>query len=236
MGRVIIAQATVQLVPVLEALPFGGPSQPLPPGPSRLHAAAWDAYYQAALAEAGFADVRPIAAGQRFVAARAMLGHPLLDHLLREALTDSGLPGFPAADDDGASPPMDRISPLEGGFALVIDGDACLMPSCCSDLRNIEDWEATVAARPAHDELWMGHPALVVEWRDDRVTIAEQWEYPPAPDYLLEATLPAASLAAAVATARAELTAFHAALIPIVARLLHAPDQAAAVTARLLGP
>ncbi|MBL8623450.1 MAG: hypothetical protein JNK64_19215 [Myxococcales bacterium] len=234
MGRVIIAQATVQLVPVLEALPFGDEAQPLPPGPSRLHAAAWDAYYQAALAEAGFADVRPIAAGERFVAARALIGHPRLDHLVREALTDSGLPGFPS-DDDDACPRMDRISPLEGGFALVIDGDACLMPSCCSDFRNIEDWEATVAARPAHDELWMGHPALVVEWRDERVTVAEQWEYPPAPDYLLEATLPAASLAAAVAAARTELTAFRADLVPIVARLLGAPDQAAAVTARLLG-
>lgn len=237
MLRTLTASTTVCLVPVLEVVPFGFSTRPHPPGPAREHPAAWDAYFRDCLAEGGYAGVSPIASGEFFVPARALIGHPLLEHLIREALDGSGLPGFPLSPDatDTTLPPTDRISLLSGGFALVIDDQACLPPSCCGDLANITDWEATVAERPPHGELWVGHPALAVAWRDDRVTVTEQWEYPPAPDYLIEATMPAASLVAAVAAARTDLTAFHADLIPVVARLLGNPAQAAPVAARLVG-
>lgn len=216
MPRTITASTAVRLVPVLEVSPYSFSTRPHPPGPARDHAAAWDAYFRDGLADAGFTDVTPIAPGTQFVPARSLISHPLLDHLLREALTGTGLPGFPLATDTAYPEltPVDRISMLEGGYALLIDGHVCFPPSCCGDLGSITDWEATIVDRPAHGEIWIGHPALAVAWHDDLVTLTEQSEYPSPDDDLLEATIPAASLVAAVATARTDMTAFHADLIP----------------------
>lgn len=233
----ITTAATVHLVPVLEVVPFSFSTRPHPPGPAREHAAAWDVYFRDSLADGGYTGVTPLVSGEFFVPARALIGHPLLEHLIREALDGSGLPGFPLhADDlDTTLSHADRISLLAGGLALVIDGEACLAPSCCGDLGNITGWETTIAERPAHGEVWVGHPALAIAWRDGCVTVTEQWEYPPAPEYLLEITMPAAGLAAAVAAARTELTGFHTDLIAIVARLLGDTAQAALVAACLVG-
>lgn len=234
--RNVSSGAVVRLIPVLEVAPFGPPTRPLPDGPSRLHPAAWDAYFQACLVDAGFAGVTLIQAGSRFASARALVGHALLEHVVREALVGTGLPGFPwDAADDADTAPIDRVSALDGGLALTVDGAPWLMPECCGDLGNIADWEACVVERPTRGELWIGHPGLAVAWCDGQVRLAEQWEYPPAPDYLVAVTLGGAALAAAVADARAALTWFRAALVPVVARVLGEPTDAAQVTARLLG-
>lgn len=222
--RQVEARSGVALVPVLEVEPWHFSSTPLPHvAGSRAHPAEWADYFRRCMADAGFTDIVPLAEGSHFVSARSLIGNALLERLVREAVDGTGL----AAD---------RIPRLSGGVALVADGKALLEPSCCGDLENLRSWEQLVAHQPASGSLWIGHPELAFSLSGDLVTLTEQWEYPPAPDYLLEVTTPLDQLRAAVAQARLEVERLRAELVPVVTRVLGSPRPAKRVTDALIGP
>lgn len=105
MTRRLVAQRTVALIPVLEVLPYAISTRPLPDTvTSRDHPIEWSAYFQQCLADAGFHGVAEIAPGSSFVAARSLLGHPLLEYLIRKEV---------GADQEACS--------FDGGLMLVVD-------------------------------------------------------------------------------------------------------------------
>jgi hypothetical protein len=175
------------------------------------------------MVDAGFTDVVPIADGLHFVAARSLIGNGLLDRLIRKAV-------------EGTDLVAEQIPHLSGGLALVADGRALITPSCCADLENLESWRELVLDRPKSGTIWIGHPDLAFTVDGEHVTLTEQWEYPPAPDDLLEVKVPLNLLTVAVEQARLELELFRAELRPVVTRLLGSSQNADPVINALVGP
>jgi hypothetical protein len=175
------------------------------------------------MADAGFTGVVPIAEGLHFVAARSLIGNALLERLVSEAVEDTDLLA-------------DRIPHLSGGLAFFADGRALIQPSCCADLENLDSWREVVLHRPKSGAIWIGHPDLAFTIDGDRITLTEQWEYPPAPESLLQLTVPLGQLTAAVETARLELELFRAELLPVVTTVVGSPMLAERVIDALVGP
>lgn len=211
----------VRLVPVLEIEPYHFSSVPLPEQHgSREHPALWAEYFQRCMADAGFTNVVPLAEGWHFVSARSLIGNPILERAIREAV-------------QGKEP--GEIPSLAGGLALIADGEALISPSCCSDLSDLRSWKQAVVQRPRSGKIWIGHPELAFSIEGERVTLTEQWEDGPAPERLIELTMPLAQLTSAVARARAEMKLFRLELAPIVARVLGSSRMSARVTNALIG-
>ena len=229
MRRVTISQP-IALVPVLEVLPMHFSSREAPPGPAREHGQAWLDHFVASLRDAGMTGVEPIAPGSFFVRASALLGHPLLAHLVRGCLDESGIPGFPDGDGLQDETPDEGVPGLEGGYALFSGTTPVLEPGCCGDLGNLAEWEDALAERPADGSIWTGHPQLQVEFGPSSVTLRQGWDDPPAPEHLVETEFPFAWLADAIAGARSGLTVFAQGLLPVVADIV--PDHALARAVR----
>ncbi|MGK3990282.1 hypothetical protein WME99_44975 [Sorangium sp. So ce136] len=143
---------TLWLMPVVELEPgrFGSVPQPSS-GP-------WtdtesDGYWRACLRAGGLVGADPIVPGSWFVACDALTSQDALIKVLHAHLGDS-------------VPVDDEVGPLCGGLALVDGVDVLLLPTCCGDLGDIENWR-TAAHRLAEspEMLWIGHPWLMA-WYD----------------------------------------------------------------------
>jgi len=210
----------VALVPVLEVAPWQFSERERPPGPAREHRQAWHDYFVACLRDAGMTGVEPIQPGSFFVRAPALLHHPLLAHLVRGCLTESGIPGFPDGDGSQEETPDERVAALDGGYALFSDATLVLEPGCCGDLGNLAEWEGALAARAPEANIWIGHPQLQAQFGPASLVLRQGWDDPPAPDYLVETELPIAWLADAIAGARSSFATFAAGLLAVVGEIV----------------
>ncbi|MEZ4310757.1 MAG: hypothetical protein R3F14_22160 [Polyangiaceae bacterium] len=74
---------------------------------------------------------------------------------------------------------LEEVSPFSGGFVLYGDAEPILLPSCCGDLGNIDEWKKAAAQRTDSPEmLWVGHPWYSTWFADGRLHIREEHEYP----------------------------------------------------------
>ncbi|WP_437605226.1 hypothetical protein WMF20_29185 [Sorangium sp. So ce834] len=150
--RIHVTTDALRLMPVVELEPGRFGSAPHPSsGPWT--ATESDRYWRACLRAGGLVGVDPIVPGSWFVAIDALTSQDALITVLRVHLGDS----VPADDEVGA---------LSGGLALVDDGEVLLLPTCCGDLSDLENWR-TAAHRSAEspEMLWIGHPWLMA-WHD----------------------------------------------------------------------
>ena len=215
--RTLSAQAPIALVPVLEVEPYRYSDTPMP-GADRT-AQDWANYFQRCMADAGFRDVVPVGLQSNFVAARTLIGNPILERMIREAGSDS----------------IDEISPLSGGLALTAASELLFQPSCCGDLSNVQEWSSALDLAPAAASMWIGHPMLEIEFTGEHVVLRETQEYPNPSRTLLEASMPVAWLRDALQAAQVEQARFRDELVPMVSRIVDAPDLALSLANRLSG-
>jgi hypothetical protein len=180
-------------------------------------------YWKTCLAQAGITELEAVAPGSWHVLAEAIDEHATLAKILRAHFRAEEIP----AD------PLD-VNPLSGGFALVRHGEVVVLPSCCCDLANLEDWEQAAAYEGAEPTmLWIGHPWLSVRSEEDRLCMREVHE-PARPEPARAFALPRAALHAAIARARPEIDALYERLLPAL-EALTPPGDARALAARLVG-
>jgi hypothetical protein len=71
--------------------------------------------------------------------------------------------------DDCKLSQFDRVMGLDGGYILAVSKTVEILPRCCSDLGNIEEWDrAANWLDSAEMMLWIGHPWLLVSSIDSQ--------------------------------------------------------------------
>jgi hypothetical protein len=159
----------IRLVPVVELAPYDYGSAPQP------SASPWgpeqgEAYWRACLREAGITELNPIAPGSWLVPIESIKSPEMLGKILKVHFAD-GIP------DD-----LDEIGPFLGGLALAEGNDVLVLPTCCGDLQDLDNWRtASSYESDAPQMLWIGHPWLSA-WREASLLhIREETEYGPPP-------------------------------------------------------
>lgn len=170
-----------ELIPVVEVLPFRYSNRALPTEVgAREHPAEWLSFFRACMADAGHPDVEPISPGSHFVALNSLNGHPLLERLGRDGMDQCNWsPGMP----------LQELSPLDGGFALMAGQERLLEPGCCCDLGHVGEWLNWLSQADPRWGPWYGHPVLEVRAEKNQLVLTEGWESPPAPARLLKLTI-----------------------------------------------
>lgn len=215
----------VHLRPVLELEPshFGSADRPAG-APSS--AAEEDGHWRACLRQAGLVDVAPIVPGSWLVPLEGLSRLSTLETIIRIHFTDD----MPATEDE--------VGPLSGGYALTDGSDVLVLPTCCSDLGDLESWRAAANNANDHPEmLWIGHPWLSAWQQGPLLHLREEPEYPQPSDPAEFAVEPD-KLRGAVAEAQAVVDAFRGQLelvLPSLLGLLGGALSASAVARLLVG-
>lgn len=155
----------LRLVPVVEFEPGAYGSTPQPcTGPWTTEES--ETYWRACLRAGGVVGVDPIAPGSWLVPLVALKSPDLLHRVLQVHFAD----GVPAD--------LDEIGPLCGGLALVDGGEMLVLPTCCGDLGDLDNWRTATEQRTESPEmLWIGHPWLTVWYQAPMLHIREETEY-----------------------------------------------------------
>jgi hypothetical protein len=192
----------------------------------------WADYFQRCMTDAGFRDVTPIALRSNFVAARSLIGNPLLEGMIRERLAWAKFSVEAALENAEA---FDEISSFYGGLALLAAGSLVLQPSCCGALRDVQGWKRALESAPKPANVWIGHPDVDLEFTAERVVLREGRDDEPRPDNFWEASMPLEWLSAALHEAQVEHVRFRDELVPMVSRILGRVEFAREVASRLAG-
>ncbi|WP_438014217.1 hypothetical protein WMF18_25255 [Sorangium sp. So ce315] len=154
----------LRLVPVVELQPSGFGSAPYPRrGPWTTEES--ERYWRTCLRASGIVGIDPIVPGSWFVAIDALASQDALVKVLRAHLGDS----VPADDEVGA---------LGGGLALVDGVEVLLLPTCCGDLSDLENWRASAHGSAGSPEvLWIGHPWLMAWYDAPMLHLREEREH-----------------------------------------------------------
>jgi hypothetical protein len=110
---------------------------------------------------------------------------------------------------DGVPADLDEIGPFDGGFALVDVDDTLVLPTCCGDLANLDNWQAATEQRTDSPEmLWIGHPWLETWYHAPMLHLRETTEYD-MPAHPREFVLPPETLQRAVHRAIRQIDTFY---------------------------
>ncbi|WP_437914454.1 hypothetical protein WME73_00880 [Sorangium sp. So ce302] len=152
-------------MPVVELAP-GAYGSALQPTTSPWTAEESETYWRACLRAGGVVGVDPVVPGSWLVALDALNSADLLHRVLQVHFAD----GVPAD--------LDEIGPFYGGLALVDDGENLVLPTCCGDLGDLDNWHIATEQRTDSPEmLWIGHPWLTVWYQAPMLHIREETEY-----------------------------------------------------------
>jgi hypothetical protein len=198
----------IELVPVLELEPmkFATTEHPLPSGTGAGMPEAWHRYWLDSLADSGITGLEPLQPGSWHVSTRRLTDPGLLHKSL--TVTVEGWGGTVIFTDPDSKPV------LNGGLALFSQDELIVQPTCCSDLRNLADWQRATAYRGTTWEmLWIGHPWLSVRYESPWLVISDLHESDtPTGRWAVSAD----DLHQAVADAERELQAFAVRMQPIL--------------------
>jgi hypothetical protein len=205
---------------------------------SLIAAPEWDESWRRVLAER---RVAPFLPGSWYVAVEAVTDPDTLDRLVELALSRSVGEGSP--DHDGENPGTvvdhelddeDLPLPINGGYALVSSGAVLVMPSCCCDLGDLNDWRRAAGIRDGTSQcLFVGHATVCVEREGTRLTVIDHPES--IGEDAVSAVVLVDDLVAAVEVAETVVRAFRERLRPAVARRFPRPSQAEQVASSLTG-
>lgn len=195
-SRVRTISDSLRLLPVVELEPgvYGSAPQPsTSPWPTE----EGDAYWRACLRVGGVVGVNPVVPGSWLVALDALDSAHVLYNVLRVHFID------------GVLGDLDEIGPLCGGFALVDGNEILVLPTCCGDLANLDNWQTAAEQRSNSPEmLWIGHPWLETWYHAPVLHIREVDEYDDSTDLREFAVLPEA-LQRAVHQATLQIDIFY---------------------------
>lgn len=195
----------MKLIPVLELIPsvFSQSEKNIP---EHEDVNGWSTYWKECLRESGITDLEPIVRGSLFVELNEINEQNLKIILSKE------LEGY--GEDYNIE---EDISALSGGYILFISESLRILPSCCGDLSNIDDWEAAVEyLGDEKKELWIGHPWLLVKGDKSRLEITQTAEYgePAKPEHV---SVQRDAIRKEVQKTKIILKEIHSKLLPIVA-------------------
>jgi hypothetical protein len=151
------------LTPALELAPgrFSLRERPSPGVSMAENPQGWLQYWSDSLEDAGIVGLTPWHPGSWLVPLRAISDA----HVLRTILLGTF--------DDFAERDADEIGPLRGGFVLS-HGEAHILPGCCGDLANLENWQQAAAhADDCWTMVWIGHPWTHVRASGDLLQFAQ---------------------------------------------------------------
>ncbi|WP_434044829.1 MULTISPECIES: hypothetical protein [Sorangium] len=161
-ARIVTDQLRLRPVVELEPGAYGCAPQPST-GPWTAEES--ETYWRACLRGGGIVGVDPITPGSWLVPLDALRSDDLIRRVLQVHFAD----GSPAD--------LDEIGPLCGGFALVDGGATLILPTCCGDLGDLDNWRAAAELRSESREmLWIGHPWLAVWYEAPMLHIREEAE------------------------------------------------------------
>lgn len=164
---------SVQILPVVEIFPsdYANRDSPLGDAPP----SAWDAHFQACLADAGLAALKPIAPGKWHFRLRD-LRNPQALRVLAKHRFDSY--EFEVDEEFPAESELRECwLPFDGGVALQVDDEIILTSGCCSDLGDIEGWQDAIETRPnAGLNPWNGHDVDDLTIRFDEASGCVEFE------------------------------------------------------------
>jgi hypothetical protein len=212
----ILLQAPVELLPVIELSPWllrdDLPDEP-PDWTAGLEHPQ-HAWWQHLMAEAGLAHI-PSLARTHFVAVRDLRRPRDLRHILQRFFEHNVQPP------DAMDP--EEAAAFSGGYALIGAGVPHLIPQCCGDLSDLDEWQSLLEDRsPRWEELWIGHPWVNARWRDAYLAISGFHEEGVQP--VEQLLVPGDLLAAAVERAEEESAAFHERILHCVAEFFESED------------
>lgn len=159
----------IKLTPVIEFFPtdFSRQDRKMPDGGAAC--AEWEPYWKSCLADSGVKGLNPIERGSCYVATSEITAEQLA-RALPVFLEDCG--GL-AELHDADSRPI-----LSGGLALSAYRHGILvLPTCCSDLSNLESWQTAAGYTGLSWEmLWIGHPWLSVKFQQPWLVLSDLHE------------------------------------------------------------
>jgi hypothetical protein len=223
----------VRLVPLVEA--YTGILDGQSGGP--LSEKRSDAFYRKQLVTAGLPA--PIDGHPWLVRAGDLRAGPALARLVR-AVLDRDCDEEPSLIDRLQNPitredTLEEIPAMAGGYALEASGECLVLPGCCADLGNLDDWQQATRHQGCDPAmLWIGHPWLLVSADGALLTLTG-----PVDDAVV-GTGPEVGqihrdvLRDAVITAAGERARYAAVLRTVCAELI-GPEAAVEVTMRLMG-
>jgi hypothetical protein len=195
------------LTPALELAPgrFSLRERPSPGVSMAENPQGWLQYWSDSLEDAGIVGLTPWHPGSWLVPLRAISDA----HVLRTILLGTF--------DDFAERDADEIGPLRGGFVLS-HGEAHILPGCCGDLANLENWQQAAAhADDCWTMVWIGHPWTHVRASGDLLQFAQPADESVGAADLVECIrLQRQSLVKAIDEAARELDLFADQLLPII--------------------
>ncbi len=108
---------------------------------------------------------------------------------------------------------------LPGGYALSV-GSLELLPGCCGDLSNLNDWrQASEHASAEWKMLWIGHPWTHISARQDVLTLLRPSEQDPPVDVAPFGSVSREGLSVAIERAALVVNAFAERLRPRIAAM-----------------
>jgi hypothetical protein len=135
------------------------------------------------------------------------------------------------AGDPIPSDPEETL-PLSGGFALLHGEEVVVLPRCCGDLGDLENWTRALQHEHAEPTLWIGHPSLSVRREGDVLFLQDEHEGPTQPPSGFR--ISTAALGEAIARAAPELDALFERLLLVLGAM--APQTLVRpLAARLVG-
>lgn len=178
----------LQLVPVLELLPWQFSDRESPTVPEHERAAAWSRHWFDCLEEAGVIGLNPVAPNSCHIPVTALTDLTTLDHILNKLV-----------EPDTRSDP-ESATALSGGVALVSGGAVLVEPQCCVDLGDWREWHSIAAhTAPKWKSLWIGHPCLAARAEGSDLVLAGPHESaPPEPHWVFDRELVAPAVERAV--------------------------------------
>lgn len=196
----------VTLTPVVELEPGAYAKRPreYPQVPGSEDPDGWDDYWRASLADSGITELNPISKGSWLVP---------IEQLVRPA-TLAALLGVEHDDPDRS--PEDALASICGGYVLE-SGEKKILPGCCGDLSNLEDWrEAAAWHKPEWHMIWIGHPWTHVSADGDTLRFLKPSDNDPPESTEIHLTVSRSDLTAAIEAANALLEQFAGRLRPLI--------------------
>jgi hypothetical protein len=169
-GAVCVVDA-VSLIPVIELSPwdFSIQERALPSGSGDQFQEGRLRFWQDSLADSGIARLDPVFPGSYHVPTTAFVDARMLERVLRRLIDTWG--GVESLSDPDSDPVLD------GGLAVTSAQKVLLTPNCCSDLRNVAEWQEAARYRGADWKmLWIGHPWISVRYKPPVLLLSEPHE------------------------------------------------------------
>jgi hypothetical protein len=158
----------LELVPVLEFSPstYDKMDRPSPAGSVTENPEGWKTYWVECLADSGIIGLTNLEHSW-LVPIEEITEPNIIKQYLTSEIGESLV--------DEYDP--DHFGALIGGFALRSGGETLVLPGCCGDLGNIEEWK-TAAEYKKGDwvDVWIGHPLISIRFNAEQLIISETHE------------------------------------------------------------